>query len=171
MATSKKKAVKKATASKVKNRAAGATKTKKTAVKRSTKPTRTSATARATRSTPRIAKKSAVAPVEVKGGKVKKQVLAGAKFEMKGKSAAKVESLIKLGRERGYITFDEILREFPTIEDDMTLLEEMYERFSTAGIDVLEGGGMLEDTGADSILASKKLQNRRADASYDSVQM
>jgi RNA polymerase primary sigma factor len=47
----------------------------------------------------------------------------------------------------------------------------MYEKFSTAGIDVLEGGGMLEDAGADQVLASKKLQNRRADAGYDSVQM
>jgi RNA polymerase primary sigma factor len=167
MATSKKKTVKKAT--KATTRAAKATKTKKV-VKRSTKTSRSSATSRAQRSAPRAAKKTAPVP-EVKGGKVKKQVLAGAKFEMKGKSAAKVESLIKLGRERGYITFDEILREFPTVEDDMTLLEDMYERFSTAGIDVLEGGGMLEDTSADSILASKKLQNRRSDASYDSVQM
>jgi RNA polymerase primary sigma factor len=107
-----------------------------------------------------------------KGGKMKKQVLAGAKpVLIKGKSGDKVEALIKLGRERGYVTFDEILREFPTIEDNMTLLEEMYERFGTAGIDVLEGGGMLEDTSADVILASKKLQNRRSDASYDSVQM
>ena len=167
MATSKK--TKKVAKKPAKTRAAKATKPKKAAVKRSTaKSPRRSATARATRATPRIAKK--VAP-EVKGGKVKKQVLAGAKFDMKGKSATKVEALIKLGRERGYVTFDEILREFPTIEDDMTLLEEMYERFSTAGIDVLEGGGMLEDTSAETILASKKLQNRRSDASYDSVQM
>jgi RNA polymerase primary sigma factor len=88
-----------------------------------------------------------------------------------GKQQQKVEALITLGRERGYVTYDEILREFPTIEDNVVLLEEMYEKFSTAGIDVLEGGGMLEDTSADSVLASKKLQNRRADASYDSVQM
>lgn len=88
-----------------------------------------------------------------------------------GKIQVKVEALIRLGRERGYVTYDEILREFPTIEDNVTLLEDMYERFSSAGIDVLEGGGMLEDTSADAILASKKLQNRRADASYDSVQM
>jgi len=87
------------------------------------------------------------------------------------KIQGKVEALITLGRERGYITYDEILREFPTIEDNMLLLEEMYERFATAGIDVLEGGGMLEDTSADSVLASKKLQHRRADAGFDSVQM
>ena len=83
----------------------------------------------------------------------------------------KVASLITLGRERGYITYDEILREFPTIEDDVLLLEEIYEKFGTAGIDVLEGGGMLEDTSAQDVLEKKKLQNRRSDASYDSVQM
>ncbi len=173
MAKQKKSAAKKKVG-KVKIRAARAarTTTKKKVVKRSTKTSRSSATSRASRSSSRTpAKQQPMPKVEIKGGKVKKQVLAGAKFEMKGKSAAKVESLINLGRERGYITFDEILREFPTIEDDMTLLEEMYERFSTAGIDVLEGGGMLEDTSADSILASKKLQNRRSDSNYDSVQM
>ncbi len=171
MAKLKKPSVKKAKKSgKVKIRAARAARTvvKKKAVKRSTKVARTSATSRAGR-TP--AKQQPMQKIEVKGGKVKKQVLAGAKFEMKGKSADKVQSLITLGRERGYVTFDEILREFPTIEDNMTLLEEMYERFATAGIDVLEGGGMLEDTSADSILASKKLQNRRSDSNYDSVQM
>jgi RNA polymerase primary sigma factor len=83
----------------------------------------------------------------------------------------KVEMLILLGKERGYITFDEILREFPTIEDDILLLEEMYERFGAAGIDVLEGGNMLEDPVADDILEKKKLQSRRGDSSYDSVQM
>lgn len=89
----------------------------------------------------------------------------------KGKAQNKVSALIILGKERGYITYDEILREFPTIEEDVSLLEEMYEKFSSAGIDVLEGGGMLEDAGADAVLVSKKLQNRRADAGYDSVQM
>ena len=88
-----------------------------------------------------------------------------------GKQQEKVEALITLGRERGYITYDEIMREFPTIEDNVELLEDMYELFGTAGIDVLEGGGMLEDSSADSVLASKKLQNRRSDAGYDSVQM
>src|SRR3989344_5120813 len=87
------------------------------------------------------------------------------------KELAKVEALITLGRERGYITYDEIIREFPTIEDNMILLEEIYERFSVAGIDVLEGGGMLEDTSAQGVLEKKKLQNRRADSGFDSVQM
>ena len=93
------------------------------------------------------------------------------KLSASGKTNAKVEHLIRLGKERGYVTYDEILREFPTIEDNVLLLEEMYERFGTAGIDVLEGGGMLEDTSADSVLEKKKLHHRRADSAYDSVQM
>ncbi len=87
------------------------------------------------------------------------------------KRQGKIDALITLGKERGYITYDEILREFPTIEDNVSLLEEIYELFGVAGIDVLEGGGMLEDTSADTVLASKKLQNRRSDAGFDSVQM
>lgn len=91
----------------------------------------------------------------------------------KGKSVdAKVEALVALGRERGYVTYDEILKEFPSIEEDVLLLEEMYEKFSTAGVDVLEGGGMLEDNSADEVLEKKKLQHhRRSDSSYDSIQI
>src|SRR3989344_282771 len=89
----------------------------------------------------------------------------------KDRNAAKVEALMTLGRERGYVTYDEILREFPTIEDNMLLLEDIYERFNIAGIDVLEGGGMLEDNSATLVLERKKLQHRRADSSFDSVQM
>ncbi len=87
------------------------------------------------------------------------------------KDEQKMQGLITLGRERGYITYDEILREFPHIEDNVLILEEMYERFGTAGIDVLEGGNMLEDTSATEVLEKKKLQHRRADSGFDSVQM
>ena len=83
----------------------------------------------------------------------------------------KVNGLVQWGKERGYLTYDEILREFPMIENNVLLLEDLYERLSIAGVDVLEGGGMLEDTGADEILEKKKLQNRRSDSGYDSVQM
>ena len=101
-------------------------------------------------------------------GRVKGRAQSG---KAKGKDQLKVEALITLGRERGYITYDEILREFPTIEDNVILLEDIYDRFSVAGIDVLEGGGMLEDNSAALVLERKKLQNRRADSGFDSVQM
>ena len=113
-----------------------------------------------------VAKKSKI--IKATAGRVKGRAQSR---KAKGKDQTKVEALITLGRERGYITYDEILREFPTIEDNMILLEDIYERFSTAGIDVLEGGGMLEDNSATLVLERKKLQNRRADIGFDSVQM
>ena len=122
-----------------------------------------------------IAKKSKAIKRKLEASKARvKKASSASASNSKGsadKRQNKVEALISMGKERGYITYDEILREFPTIEDNVDLLEEIYDRFSVAGIDVLEGGGMLEDSSADSVLASKKLQNRRSDAGYDSVQM
>jgi RNA polymerase primary sigma factor len=54
------------------------------------------------------------------------------------------EELLTKGKERGFITYDEIIRYFPTIESDILYLEELYDKFSAAGIDVLEGGNLLD---------------------------
>ncbi len=80
----------------------------------------------------------------------------------------KVTRLITLGRERGYITYNEILKEFPHIEDDVLVLDELYDRFTVSGIDVLEGG-MLEDS-ADEYLAKRNIKGRDS-ATYDAIQI
>jgi RNA polymerase primary sigma factor len=74
------------------------------------------------------------------------------------------EELLKKGKERGFITYDEIIRYFPTIETDIMYLEELYEKMSAAGIDVLEGGNLLDMD--DDLL---KLEGR--DSTHDSIQM
>ncbi len=78
----------------------------------------------------------------------------------------KAEALMDRGRQRGFVTYDEILKSFPNIETDVNFLEDLYERFSTAHIDVLEGGGMLE-------IAEEPVEKgySRSDSSYDSIQM
>jgi RNA polymerase primary sigma factor len=82
----------------------------------------------------------------------------------------KAAELMKLGRERGYVTYDELLRSFPEIEKDVDFLDVLYERFSIAGIDVLQSGGMLgEDLSADII--AQKNAFKRSESSYDSIQM
>lgn len=126
---------------------------------------------RSERKLPHAKQRHSASARATRGAKTKVTRHSPVQISTRGKSQEKVDALIGLGRERGYITYDEILREFPTIEDDVLLLEEMYERFGTAGIDILEGGGMLEDASADGVLEKKKLQNRRSDAGYDSVQM
>tara|TARA_B100000745_G_scaffold300564_1_gene255349 strand:- start:30063 stop:31283 length:1221 start_codon:yes stop_codon:yes gene_type:complete len=85
------------------------------------------------------------------------------------KKEKQAEKLLKNGHERGYVTYDEILKEFPSIESDIIFLEELYERFSSAGIDVLESGGILEDNTGE-ILEKKKFGSG-SDSSRDSVQM
>ncbi len=56
----------------------------------------------------------------------------------------KAEELIEKGKKRGFITYDEILKMFPDIESNISFLDELYEKVSTAGVDVLEGGNLLD---------------------------
>ncbi len=81
----------------------------------------------------------------------------------------KTEQLYKKGRDRGFVTYDEILKEFPSIEDDVMFLEELYDGFESQGIDVIESGGLL-DLGDGEASGEKNLY-RREDVRYDSIQM
>ena len=53
------------------------------------------------------------------------------------------DELIAKGHKRGFVTYDEILKTFPDIENNILFLDELYEKFTVAGIDVLEGGNLL----------------------------
>lgn len=93
---------------------------------------------------------------------------AGRNVQKKVDEALKVERLINRGKERGFVTYDEILREFPTIESDIMLLDDLYEKLNKLGIDVLEGGGLLEIPDEE---PKNKYGYSRSDSSYDSIQM
>jgi len=80
----------------------------------------------------------------------------------------KAEALIARGKERGYVTYNEILKSFPTIEEDVFFLEELYERLSTSGVDVLESGGMLEEISDDVVMRGGY---RGEGSAHDSIQM
>lgn len=77
--------------------------------------------------------------------------------------------LLDKGRERGFITYDEILKSFPNIESEVSMLADLYEKLETAGIDVLEGGGFLEVK--EELDDSKKYMAGKAASQYDSIQM
>jgi len=104
--------------------------------------------------------------------RTKKQVvrtaLRGAKAKANSQKAVTAEVLIEKGKERGYVTYSEILKSFPHIEDDVSFLESLYERFAVAGVDVLEGG-MLEEA-ADEYLATRNIKDRHS-TGYDSIQI
>lgn len=104
-------------------------------------------------------------------GKAKKVVAKAAKKPAGKKRAAleaKAEKLISKGKERGYVTYNEILKEFPTIEEDVVFLEELYERLSSSGVDVLESGGMLEEVPDEVVMRGGY---RGEGSAHDSIQM
>ncbi len=87
----------------------------------------------------------------------------------KGSFEQKANKLIQKGRDRGFVTYDEILKEFPQIENDILFLDELYSKLSTAHVDVLEGGGLLE---IEEVKEKKSPHlGRGADSAYDSIQM
>ncbi len=102
----------------------------------------------------------------------KKQIIRtaakGAKAKAQNAKALTAEQLIEKGKERGYVTYNEILKSFPHVEEDVSFLESLYERLAVAGVDVLEGG-MLEDA-ADEYLATRNIKDRHS-TSYDSIQI
>ncbi len=81
----------------------------------------------------------------------------------------KVEELLARGKSKGFVTFDEILKYFPSIEDNIVLLEELYEKFSASGVDVLESGNLLNSEEEENELL-KKIKGDSG-ASYDSIQI
>ena len=122
----------------------------------------------------RLAKKK-IAPkkkIVTKLNRVKKVSKAQKKEkDIQRKFETKANRLLAKGRERGFVTYDEILKEFPAIEEDIMFLEDLYERFNVASIDVLEGGGLLEDS-RDMVLPRRNEYRRGESAStHDSIQM
>lgn len=59
-------------------------------------------------------------------------------------SEEKVADLMKRGRMRGFVTYSEILSIFPRIEQNVFFLDDLYNRFQDAGVDVLEGKQFLD---------------------------
>ncbi|MFH1605961.1 MAG: sigma-70 family RNA polymerase sigma factor [Nanoarchaeota archaeon] len=84
---------------------------------------------------------------------------------------SKADKLISKGRERGFITYDEILKEFPKVEEDIIFLDDLYSKLVVAGIDVLEGGGMLEVDEEQIKKYATYGGSRSPDAGYDSIQI
>ncbi|KND49739.1 MAG: RNA polymerase primary sigma factor [Parcubacteria bacterium C7867-008] len=104
----------------------------------------------------------------VRAAGVVRAAVSGVKAKAAAANQDKAARLIAKGKERGYITYSEILKEFPHVEEDVSFLDDLYERFTTAGIDILEGG-MLEDN-ADEYLATRNIKGRES-TGYDSIQI
>ena len=98
-------------------------------------------------------------------GKVTKQAAASKKaLEFEAKS----QEMIEKGKKRGFVTYDEIIKVFPDIESNILFLDELYEKLSVAGVDVLEGGNLLD---VDGVTEKQALKYSKDTQTYDSIQM
>lgn len=122
----------------------------------------------------KVIKKGAPKPSSKKAPQKTKKVPLSPKLQKlkdKAKEANhKADKLVNKGKERGFITYDDILKEFPAIENDILFLDELYLKFTNAGIDVLESGGIL-DLEPEKETNKKYGLNRTGDSAYDSIQM
>jgi RNA polymerase primary sigma factor len=59
-------------------------------------------------------------------------------------NATEINELIERGRPRGFVTDNEILYYFPKIEDNVELLDEIYDRLEKAGIKVIETSALID---------------------------
>lgn len=146
---------------------------KKTVAKNVAKKATTAKKTTATKKTAakKVAKKASTKKTTAKKTAAKKASAKAAPVSRTNKLfELKAADLMKLGRERGYVTYDEMLKFFPQIERDVSFLDELYERFEIAGIDVLSSDGML---GADPSVGVIERKNayKRGDGGYDSIQM
>lgn len=115
--------------------------------------------------------------ISVKNSGIKKSASKPAvpKFKNKAEKLKDFETrankLINKGRDRGFVTYDEILKEFPQIENDIIFLDELYSKFTSANVDVLEGGGLLEIEDLNPKKVPSHHMSRGSDSAYDSIQM
>lgn len=127
-------AAKKVTKKKVAKKVAKKT-TKKAAKKVAKKPVKSNKKPKAENKPVKKVTEDKKSPAKTGG----KKVLTKAEIQQKLAS-----TLVEKGRKRGFITYDEILKNFPNIENDVIFLDDLYSQFLDAGIDVLEGGNLLD---------------------------
>jgi RNA polymerase primary sigma factor len=120
------------------------------------------------RAKPAVKRRPKAVQAKTKLKRVVQVAVKGAKAKAVAVRNVSAEQLIEKGKERGYVTYSEILKSFPHVEEDVEFLESLYERLSIAGVDVLEGG-ILEDT-ADEYLATRNIKGRES-STYDSIQI
>jgi RNA polymerase primary sigma factor len=77
-----------------------------------------------------------------------------------------IDRLIELGKERGYVTVDDILAAFPDAERDIDQLEEAYSALLAAGVPYLDDVSETEDAREDETLEEEDASDSKEDEGY-----
>ncbi len=112
-------------------------------------------------------------PLSLSRAKASSQGKANRRKDTRAEGEIKIEALLKRGRERGFVTYSEILYSFPKVEEDILLLEDLYIKLEKNNIDVLESKEFIESI--EKQAPTKKGKREAAidfdQLSQDSVQM
>jgi len=86
---------------------------------------------------------------------------------------SRVDELVARGKQRGFITEDELLHFFPNIERDIDGLEEFYNKLEAANVRIVEKSDLIEKAPESdgALLKDKSLLRGLDPTSLDSVQM
>lgn len=125
------------------------------------------------------AKKKAVKPAKKKPAKLAKKgkpAKARKKKETVPLEIAfpqeKIEYILKKGRERGFVTYNEIMAAFPHFESHLERLDQLYDELKTKGIEVKERQEFLEiGLGTSQKTVGRKSPINIWEAPIDSVEM
>jgi len=178
----KKASVKKPAAKKTKAAKKIAKKTpKKIAVAKKKKPSKKAAVQsvkKTAKKKPAAKKTSAKKTAKNKKPAMKNNQKGGKVLTKKEKVSSAIEELVARGKQRGFITEDEIIHVFPDMEKNIDELEELYGKLETGGVRIMSSGEVIKSEtdkiGAD--FSSKKTINKKpveeVEPNYnDSVQM
>lgn len=105
--------------------------------------------------------------VKITKPKISKSVSRG---ETQEQVMDKMEKLITKGKKRNFVTYDEILKAFPDIEENVLFLDDLYVKLGEAGVDVIEPSSLLS-LEAEKAPEAGAYRYDRGTASYDSIQM
>lgn len=104
-----------------------------------------------------------------------------AKKDLKPKEDSQLELLIKRGKQRGFVTEDEILHTMGEVERDLDQLEELYEKLETSGIRIVSPDELIKiesEKEAENLTKQQQKEQKMMEESYsvedvssDSVQM
>lgn len=126
----------------------------------------------------KVVQKKVTKPVPVSKKPVQKiaKKSKNAKQPVKGATPEEIQNrlniLLEKGKKRRFVTYEEILKLFPDVEDDIMFLDDLYGKLNDAGIDVLESGNLLSSDVSHAIpeeLTGKRYDRERT--GYDSIQM
>jgi RNA polymerase primary sigma factor len=81
--------------------------------------------------------------------------------------SAALNQLLEVGRQRGMVTYDDILRFFPDAERDIEQLEEAYAALQSAGIELVDIASVDDEPSDEDIEEAEEEENSLRDLSQD----